>query len=302
MIICILWIPSIAAVELNSVGVSVSDFGNPFFVQIARGVEKKVAEIGGPEAEVTVVSSSYDLDIQIRQIEAFIAAGVQMIVLNAADPDGILPVIERAKRAGIVIIAVDVDAAGADVTVTSDNFQAGQVACDYMVERLNGQGDVVIVNGPPVSSAIQRVAGCKSVLDRRPGIRILSDARNSGGSRAGGLAIMTGLLLTFPKIDGVFAINDPTALGADLAARYAGRREFFIVSVDGAPDAEQALKDADSLLAATAAQEPQVMAMRGVEIGYAILNGNKPDRDRILIPTPLVTRENIDGYEGWTRE
>ena len=225
-----------------------------------------------------------------------------MIVLNAADPEGILPVIEKAKRADIVIIAVDVDAAGADVTVISDNFQAGQAACGYLAERLNGRGDVVIINGPPVSSTIQRVAGCKSVLNDYPAIRILSEDRNSGGSRAGGLAVMTGLLLAYPEIDAVFAINDPTALGADLAARYAGRREFFIVSVDGAPGVEQALKDADSLLAATAAQEPRVMAMRGVEIGYRLLNGVEPERDRILIPTPLITRENVDEYEGWMSE
>lgn len=290
------------AVELRAVGVSVSDFANPFFVQIAKGVERRVAEIGGPSAEVTVVSNSYDLETQIRQIKDFIAAGVQMIVLNAADPEGIYPVLMEAKEAGIVIIAIDVAATGADATVMSDNFQAGGIVCEYMAKRLQGKGDVVIINGPPVSSVIDRVAGCEAVLAKYPGVNILSDSYNGGGSRNGGLAVMAALLMAYPKIDGVFVINDPSALGADLAARQARRNEFFIVSVDGAPGAVEALQKGDSLIAATAAQDPQRMAMRGVEIGYRLLNGIKPEQDPTLIPTPLVTRENVGQYKGWSSE
>lgn len=292
--------PAIRAGELTSVGVSISDLGNPFFVQIAEGVQRKATEIGGPDAEVIVRSNSYDLDTQIAQIDDFIARGVQLIVVNAADPQGIEPAIDRAHRAGIVVIAVDVAADGADATVTSDNRQAGRVACAYLAERLQGTGRVVMIDGPPVSSVFERMAGCRSVLSDHPGIVILSDDHNGGGSRDGGLAVMTELLLAYSRIDAVFAINDPSALGADMAARYAGRDGFFIVSVDGSPDAMNALRRADSRLAATAAQDPQVMAMRGVEIGYGLLNGRRPARDPTLIPTPLVTRDNVDRYRGWT--
>ena len=290
------------AVELSSVGVSVSDFGNPFFVQIAKGVVQKVAAIGTPDATVSVVSNNYDLATQIQQINDFIVEGVQMIVLNAADSEGVLPVLEKAKQAGIVVIAVDIEAQGADATIMSDNFQAGRMACEYMAERLQGEGDVIIINGPFVSSTIDRVAGCKASLTQYPAIRLLSDEKNGGGSQDGGLAVMTALLFAFPKIDAVFAVNDPTALGADLAARQAGRDEFFIVSVDGAPSAEEALQDGVSLLMATAAQDPRVMAMRGVDIGYGLLNGSKPEQNPTLLPTPLITRENVYDYKGWTTE
>jgi ribose transport system substrate-binding protein len=113
---------------------------------------------------------------------------------------------------------------------------------------------------------------------------------------------MAALLLAHPRIDAVFTINDPTALGADLAARQARRREFFIVSIDGAPAAVEALHDEDSLIAATAAQDPRMMATRGVEIGYALMNGVEPAQNPTLIPTPLVTRENADAYKGWAGE
>lgn len=290
------------AAELAAVGVSVSDLGNRFFVQIARGVEQEAARLGGPQVQVRVVSNSYDLATQLRQIGDFVAAGVQMIVLNAADPQGVLPALDDAAAAGIVAVAVDVAAAGAAVTVTSDNRQAGRIACDYLVRRLKGKGQVVIINGPPVSSVTERVAGCRSVLDNNPGIAVLAADLNGGGSRNGGLAVMTQLLLAHPRIDAVFAINDPSALGADLAARQAGRDEFFIVSVDGAPGAIQALQDPASRLAATAAQDPHKMAVLGVRIGYEIMNGRPPAQTSILLPTTLVTRDNVARYAGWSVE
>lgn len=293
---------SAGAAELKSIGVSVADLGNPFFDQVGKGVEAKAKELGGDGVNVTVVSNSYDLNTQVRQIDDFIAGGVNMIVLNAADPKAIFPAVRRAKEAGIVVVAVDVAAEGADITVTSDNVMAGEVACQYMAERLNGKGDVVILNGPPVSSVLERVQGCKQALEKHPDINILSDNQNAEGSRDGGLMVMTSLLTAYPKIDGAFAINDPSAVGADLAARQARRSEFFIVSVDGAPTAEEALKQEGSLLAATAAQSPLKMATTGVELGYKLMQGTPPEVNPTLIPTPLVTRENVGEYTGWTGE
>jgi len=227
---------------------------------------------------------------------------VDMILLNAAHPEGIFPAVMNAKNAGIPVIAVDVAAQGADVTITSNNVQAGEEACQFIVDKLEGKGNVVIINGPPVSAVVDRVNGCKSVLEQHPDIKILSDSQDAKGSREGGLDVMTNLLTAFPEIDAVFAINDPSAIGADLAARQAQRTDFFIASVDGAPVAVEALKDESSLVLATAAQDPLQMATRGVEIGYDIMNGNPPSEDVILIPVQLVTRENVDSYQGWASE
>jgi ribose transport system substrate-binding protein len=86
---------------------------------------------------------------------------------------------------------------------------------------------------------------------------------------------MSDLLTAFKKIDAVFAINDSTAIGCDLAAKQAQRKDFFIVGVDGAPDIVPALKDKDSLIAASAAQDPFRMAGKAVEIGNDILKREK---------------------------
>ena len=284
---------------LKAVGVTMGNMGNPFFVTLAKGAEEKARELGGDKVKVTVDSADDDLGKQTNQIDNFIAAQVDLILLNPVHPEGIMPAVLRAKEANIPVIAVDAAAEGVNAMITSNNVQAGEKACQFIVDRLKGKGDVVIIDGPPVTAVTDRIKGCKAVFAKNPGIKILSDNQNGRGSREGGLETMTNLLTAFPKIDAVFAINDPTGTGADLAARQAKRTELFIAGVDGAPVAVEALKDKDSLFLATAAQNPLRMAKEGVEIGYQIKQGKAPKEATILIPVDLITRDNVKDYQGW---
>jgi ribose transport system substrate-binding protein len=288
--------------QLKAVGVPVADLSNPFFVQIARGAEDQAKQYN-PEVKMTLLSSgAYDVNNQTNQIDNLISAGVDMIILGAADSKGIAPAVKRAKEAGIVVIAVDVSAeGGVDATVMSDNKQAGQQAGQYIVDKLKGKGQMVIVNGPAISSVQDRVAGALEVFKKHPDIKILSQDQNAGGSRDGGLRVMTDLLTAFPKLDAVFAINDPTGIGCDLAAKQAQRNEFFIVGVDGSPDGATTLKSKGSLFEATPAQDPYTMAKKAVEVGYGVMNGKKPEQETILVPVKLITRENVNEYQGWTK-
>ena len=287
--------------ELKSVGITVGDMANPFFVAMGKGTEEAAKKIN-PNVKVTALSSRYDLNTQVSQIENFIASKVDLILVNAADPKAIAPVIKKAKDAGIVVVAVDVGAQGADYTVMSDNVAAGANACDYIAKKLNGKGNVVIINGPPVTAVVDRVTGCKQVFAKNPGIKILSENQNAKGSRDGGMAVMQDLLTANPKIDAVFAINDPTAIGAELAIKQAKREGVFITAVDGAPDAVAALKDPKSLFEGSSAQNPYQMASDGVKIGYDLMNGKKPASNVTLLPVPLITRANLKDYPGWVKQ
>lgn len=286
--------------KLQSVAFTVGDLSNPFFVVMGKAVEAEAKRIGGKDTNVTIASSAYDLNQQANQIENFTASKTDVIILNAADKRGIRPIVEKAKQAGTIIIAVDTGAeGGVDATITTNNVQAGEVSCEYIADRLKGKGNVVIVNGPPVDSVIQRVSGCENVLSKYPDIKILSKNQNAEGNRDGGLRVMSDLLTTFPKIDAVFAINDPSGLGAELAANQAQRKDFFIVGVDGAPDAISAIASKDSLYAATATQNPRGMAQKAVQVGNDILNGKKPSSPNILIPVKLITKDNVSTEKGW---
>jgi ribose transport system substrate-binding protein len=287
-----------SAKELKLVGVTLGSLGNPFFVSMTKGVEAKLQEIG-KDINVSVVSSDYDLNKQFSQMDSFTAAGVDLILLNAADPKAIAPAVKRAQEAGIVVVAIDVAAAGADVTVQTDNVKAGQLGCQHMVDKIGGKGNVVIINGPQVSSIVDRVNGCKQVLDQHPEIELLSSDQDGKASRDGGLNVMQGLLTRFPKIDGVFSVNDQMAIGADLAAKQLGRSEFVIVGVDGAPDVEAALRS-ETLVQASVAQDPYFMALKALEVGNEVLGGKKPAEPTVLLEPKLITRDNVKDYRGWS--
>jgi ribose transport system substrate-binding protein len=297
-----LLLPAFAAdKQLKSVGLTVGDLGNPFFVQVAHGVESKTKEIN-PGAKVTTLSSNYDVKNQTKQIDNFVGSHVDLIIVGAADSKRIAPAIKRAKAAGVVVVAVDVGAeGGVDATVMSDNRQAGEEAAQYIVERLKGKGQIVIVNGPPVTSVEERVKGALETFKKAPNIKILSKDQNAQASRDGGFKVMSDLLTSFPNVDAVFAVNDPTGIGCDAALRQKGHKGAFVVGVDGSPDASKALKDEKSSFAATPAQDPYAMAQKAVEVGFDIMNGKKPKESTILIPVKLISRDNVDQYPGWTK-
>lgn len=297
--LAVLAIGPASAKDLNKVGISVGLLGNPFFVATIKGIEDAAKKIN-PKVEVTSVSADYDLNKQVSQIDSFIAAGVDVIMLNAVDAKAIAPAVKKAQAAGIVVAAFDVSAPGADVTVMTNNVKAGEEACQYLVDHTGGKGNYVILNGPASSSILERVKGCKNVLSQHSDIKILSDDQNAEGSRDGGLKVFQSLLTRFDKIDAVFAINDPTAIGAQLAAKQLNRSEFIITAVDGAPDIEKEFASGTSLIKASASQDPYVMAGQSLTMAADVLAGKKPAEATVLLDPKLITAENLKDYKGWT--
>jgi ribose transport system substrate-binding protein len=289
--------PAMAA-DVGLVGITVGSLGNPYYAVTDRGIADKAHALT-PGAKVTAVSADYDLSKQFTEIQNFIAAGAKIIMVNAVDPVAIAPAIKMARAAGIAVAAFDVSAEGADVTVMTDNVKAGWEACNYIVQRLPQGGDVVILNGPQISAIVDRVNGCKTALATNPHIRIVSSNEDGLASRDGGFAKGQGLLTRFPKLDAIFAINDPTAIGLNLAAKQLGRHEFIITSVDGSPDVETELRDKNSLIKASAAQDPYNMAGQAYALAVGVLDGKQPPAKIILITPKLITTDNIGSYGGW---
>ncbi|MDE8604400.1 substrate-binding domain-containing protein [Marinomonas sp. RSW2] len=275
---------------LKSIGISVADLGNPYFVELVETVASKAEALAGEPVKMLIRSDAYDWQRQIGQINDFIEQKVDLIVLTAADEYKVAAVVAKAQRAGIKVIAVDVNAHGADATITTDNVQAGVVACEKLANKMGYKGDFVIINGVLVSSVIERVAGCKSALNKYPNITLLSDRMNGTGSVEGGMEAMTYLMEEYDHIDAVFTINDPTAFGALRAALQANRNEFILASVDGAPFALDLIQQANNPWIATAVQRPVQMAEKAIEIGMALLEGRDVPQRFILIPAVLVEK------------
>ena len=288
-----------SAKDLKSIGFSVGTLGNVFFLTMVKGVQAKAKEIN-PNAKTTVLDSNYDLGVQANQLDNLVAAGADLILLSAADSKAIAPAIKRAQAAGVVVVAVDVIATGTDAAVLTNNAQAGELSCQYLADKLGAKGgQIAIQSGPPTSAVIDRLDGCRKSLAKNPNIKVLDDSQNGKCAREGGLSIMQSHLIRFPKLDAVFTVCDPQATGADLAARQLHRSEFFITSVDAAPDIEKALQSGNSLIQASASQDPYAMGQQAVQVGYEIMNGKKPENPVIPMPSILVARDNVASYKGW---
>ena len=283
---------------IKQIGLTVQTINDPFFVAMQQGAQAEAKKIG---AQVILEDANHDIGTQSNQVDDFIQKHVDLILLNAADSAGIAPAVQRAVKAGIPVIAIDVGAqGGVNTTVESNNVQAGQLSCQFIADRLQGQGNIAIVDGPPVTSVEDRVKGCQEVLAKNPGLKIVARQVGNGGKDSG-LQIGTNILTANPHLDAIFAINEQEALGVMLAGQQAKRHNFFITAVDGSPDGVTALK-AKGTFAATAAQSPFMMAETAVQVGEKIVAGQNPSSPLITIPVTLITQDNVNSYKGWLQQ
>ena len=112
---------------------------------------------------------------------------------------------------------------------------------------------------------------------------------------------MAKLLENYPEIDAVFAINDPTAAGAAAMVDQVNKSNLIIVSVDGSPGAISAFVDENPIWVATAAQFPRRMAKKAISLGIDIVNQKNLNPSTVLIPSQLITQDNLKTYRGWNQ-
>ncbi|QYO76607.1 ABC transporter substrate-binding protein [Devosia salina] len=282
--------------KIEQIGLMVQDMSNPFFAAMEKGAKEAAAEIG---ATLNTQDAQLDLANQNTQIDAFIQQDVDLIVISAVDQAGIAPAIERAKAAGIIVMAVDTPAVGADAVFQTNAVQAGEVSCTYLFEQMGGKGQVLLVDGTPIQTIIDRITGCKNVAANYPDIQIVGQ-QASRNDRASGMSVSTDMLTANPDVTGIFGMNDPSALGAVLAVEQAGKSsQIKVTGVDGSPEAVQELTRDGSPFIGTATQNPGEMVRQAVKAAVAITEGQTLTETNVLIPSVLVTRDNVSEYPGW---
>jgi ribose transport system substrate-binding protein len=282
--------------KIEQIGLMVQDMSNPFFAAMEKGAKEAAAEIG---ATLNTQDAQLDLANQNTQIDAFIQQGVDLIVISAVDQAGIAPAIERAKAAGIIVMAVDTPAVGADAVFQTNAVQAGEVSCTYLFDQMGGKGEVLLVDGTPIQTIIDRITGCKNVAANYPDIKIVGQ-QASRNDRASGMSVTTDMLTAHPDVTGIFGMNDPSALGAVLAVEQAGKSsQIKVTGVDGSPEAVQELNREGSPFIGTATQNPGEMVRQAVKAAVTITEGQALTETNVLIPSVLVTRDNVAEYPGW---
>lgn len=269
----------------GTIGFVISTQTNPFFVSLKEGAENKAAELG---YEITVLDSQDDSAKAASNMEDLITRGVDVILVNPTDSAALVNSVIQANDAGIPVIAVDRGVDGGDLTsyVASDNVAGGQMAGEFIINELKGEGKVVELEGiAGANSAVERGRGFNQALEGS-GLEIVA-RQTADFDRVQGLTVMENILQSQPEIDAVFAHNDEMALGA-LEAIRASDRDILVVGFDATDDAVAAVEAGD--MAATVAQQPVLIGEMAVEAAGKVLNGEDVD-DFIPVELELITNE-----------
>ena len=277
------------------IGLSVLTMNNPFFKEIGDTMAAEAAKKG---YEVLAVSGDNDPAKQQNQVKDFIVKKAVAIVLCPCDSRAVAPAIREATAAGIPVFTADIacldPGAGVVTHVATDNLQGGRMAADAMVEAIGGKGQVAILDYPEVESVILRTQGFHERLDelnRQPGVKVeVVASLPGGGERAKSFKAMQDILQAHPNLAGVFAVNDPSALGARAALESAGKAdEVKIVGFDGQPDGKRAIRDGK--IYADPIQFPDKIGRQSLEAILRYFNGEEPPK-QILIPTALYRQSD----------
>lgn len=277
--------------RMAAVGVTVQNLDNPFFGVEIRAIEAAAAQ---QDVEVRAETANQSLARQIGQIRRFVDDGADAIIVDAVDSLGVGEAVDEARRAGVVVVAVNVGARGADAMVSTDNLQAGRLIAAAVAQRLRGRGTVGVVDGLPVTAVRDRLIGFRSALRDAPGLRAWPNLAGDH-SRTGGYRAATNLFQDPP--DAVFAVNDPTALGVADRCEELGL-DIPVFSVDGSLAAVQSIAEGGPIVA-TAAQDPAELGRRALDIASMLRSGASTVPVELHLPTVLIEHTNVAAYKAW---
>jgi ribose transport system substrate-binding protein len=265
----------------KKIGIVMSTLNNPFFVSMKEGAEKKAKELG---YEVVVLDSQNDATKERANVEDLIQQGIVALIINPTDSDAVVNSITVANDNKIKVITVDRKANGGEVVshIASDNIKGGEMAAEYILEKLNGKGNIVELQGIPGASATrERGEGFHNIVDGKDGVKVVA-SQAADFDRQKGLTVTENIIQATPAFDAIFAHNDEMALGAVKAIKTANK-DVIIVGFDGNEEAKTAVESGD--LAATIAQKPDLMGAVAVENAVKVAEGETVEKE---VPVELM--------------
>ncbi|WP_417823257.1 sugar ABC transporter substrate-binding protein [Thalassospira lucentensis] len=288
---------------------------NPFFVKMKEGASAKAEELG---IDLSTFAGKVDGDheTQVQAIESCIASGAKGILITASDTKAIVPVVKKARDAGLLVIALDtplepIDAA--DATFATDNFKAGELIGKWAAAKLGDKAadaKIALLDLTPSAPSVDvlrdqgfmkgfgiDIKDPNKIGDEDDDRVVGHDVTN--GNEEGGREAMENLMQRDSEINVVYTINEPAAAGAYEALKAFGMQDgVLIVSVDGGCPGVENVKD--GVIGATSQQYPLLMAAKGIEAIKAWADsGEKPQNTDGLnfydTGVNLVTDQPVDG-------
>jgi ribose transport system substrate-binding protein len=280
-----------------TVALVLKTLNNPYFIEMQNGA-KDAAQKLKINLIVQAADREVDVEKQMQIIENLIERNVSALCVTPSGSKEIIPAIVKANKANIPVIIVDtrVDAEllseSGGVTASfigSDNIDGGRLAGKFIIEKLNGKGNIAILEGIPGHETNDaRISGLYDALKNSDGIKILA-SQTANWERNQGYNVFQNILQAHPDVQALFACNDMMALGAVEAIAAAGRTgEIIVVGFDAIEDSRLSIKE--NKMDGSVAQHPHEMGKVAIENAFKLINGKNIPTE-IPIKIELITKE-----------
>jgi ribose transport system substrate-binding protein len=273
---------------------------NPFFIDMQRGAEDAAEELNielivqAPEREV-------DVEKQMQIIENLIQRKVSAICVTPSGSREIVPAIVKANKAKIPVLIVDTrvdentlnELGGTTATfIGSDNVEGGRIAGKFIVERLEGNGKIVILEGiPGHETGDARLRGFHEIIGQYPNIELIT-SQTANWERDQGFNVFQNILQSNPEVEALFACNDMMALGAIEAISLSGHnKDLLVIGFDAVKDGRDAIRSGK--MTGSVAQHPYAMGYEAVIRANEVINGQILD-EYIPVKIEMITQDNVD--------
>lgn len=268
---------------------------SPFYTQMKTVIEEYAKEKG---VEVTVISADDDVQKQNSDILDFISGGIDALILNPINTEGVQSGIDACKEAGIPVITVDrMASSGAAAAVVRDNKVMGRLVGDALLKELGGAekatGTILELQGASGDQVMMdRRDGFESAFADAKGIKIVQSAY-CDYTRSKAITAAQDMIQANENIVAIYGHNDDMSLGGMQAAQEAGLKDVKICGVDGLMEAVKAINDGQ--YSCTALNDPGTEIKVALDTTIAVLNGETVEAV-IDAGTGLVDASNAAEY------
>ena len=278
-----------SAQDKITIGVSLAQDDNPFYIAMLRGIRARAQELGW---EVATVSANEDKVKQINGVQDLVARGVKGILISPIDAVGVNAAYDAAKAGNVPIVSVARGSTSPNQTlhVAMDEKQIGRDIAEWTAKTIGGEGKVAMLLGPSGAPTFRNLGdGYAEVMAKHPKIQIVSKS-DGPLTRERGVKQTEDALVANPDLKAIYTANDDVALGA-MQAVLAANKTALVTGMNGVPPALRAVKDGK--MAMTIELNPVLWGRLGVDVLAQYLKGDKVE-PRVFIKHVIIDKTNID--------
>ena len=286
-----------------TIGYAPATLNNAFWHAVEDGVNKAIDELG-IDVELVEIDANGDQSQMNDGIANLLSTGVDALLCAPADSTAVTSALEQCAEAGVPVINFDTPVDAADLVETiiaSDNYNAGYVVGQDVASKIEDGAKILILHSDRASACVQRKQGFYDALDESGKEYNVINELDGQGAQEVSMNLVADALVGDPDLAVIFAVNDPSAMGAVNAIQQTSvelENDILVYGVDGNPDAKVMIENGE--MAGTGAQSPETLGYDSMMAAYNYLNGEEIESE-IVVDTFLITADNVADYgtDGW---